>query len=137
MESKNAAVVRKWFGHAHIPQSCAERINQLTEEYLNPYLNFRRPCLFSRVTVDQHGKEKCFYPLSEVATPHERFRALPESERYLRPEWTLARLDGVADAVSDNTAVQMMHTALRQPHKYIHEQGRRFSEAKLQPWARG
>ena len=77
------------------------------------------------------GKEKRFYPLLEVATPHERFRALPEAERHLRPEW----LDGVADASSENTAVQMMYTTLRQLHKYIHEQDRRFAEAKLQPWA--
>ena len=41
VESKNAAVVR---------------INQFTEEHLNPYLNFHRSCLFSRVTVEQHGK---------------------------------------------------------------------------------
>ena len=60
VESKNAAVVRKWFGHAHIQQSCTERINQFTED-LNPYLNFRCSCLSSRVRADQRGKEKRVY----------------------------------------------------------------------------
>ena len=32
--------MREWFGHVHIPQSFAQRINQFTEEYLNPYFEF-------------------------------------------------------------------------------------------------
>ena len=34
-------------------------------------------------------------------------------------------------------SAQMMHTSLQQLYKYIHEQGRHFAEAKLQPWAQG
>ena len=45
-ETKNGAVVRKIFGYAHIPQHHAVRFNTFCREYLNPFLNFHRPCLF-------------------------------------------------------------------------------------------
>jgi transposase InsO family protein len=43
-ESKNGAVVRKLFGYSHIPQRWAPLINDFNQQYLNPYLNFHRPC---------------------------------------------------------------------------------------------
>jgi len=46
VECKNGAVIRKAFGHAHIPQRHAERFNAFCTEHLNPLLNFHRPCLF-------------------------------------------------------------------------------------------
>ena len=87
--------------------------------------------------MDRRGKEKRVYPLSKVGTPYERFRALPEAERHLKSEWTLARLDAAANAISDNEAVQMMRIVLQQLYKYIHKQHHRFAGAKLQPWVAG
>ena len=46
-ETKNGAVVRKEFGYTHIPQRHAARFNTYCTEYLNPFLNFHRPCLFA------------------------------------------------------------------------------------------
>jgi transposase InsO family protein len=47
-ETKNGAVVRKLFGYdEHIPQRHAGRFNTFCMEYLNPFLNFHRPCLFA------------------------------------------------------------------------------------------
>ena len=46
-KTKNGAVVRKEFGFAHIPQRHAVRFNTYCAEYLNPFLNFHRPCLLS------------------------------------------------------------------------------------------
>jgi len=43
-ESKNGAVVRKLFGHTHIPQRWAPLINNFNQQYLTPYINFHRPC---------------------------------------------------------------------------------------------
>ncbi len=45
-ESKNASVVRKHLGYAHIPQHCASLVNAFCADYLNPYVNFHRPCFF-------------------------------------------------------------------------------------------
>lgn len=46
-EAKNGAVVRKLFDYEHIPQRPAKRFNTFCLEYLNPFLNFHRPCLLA------------------------------------------------------------------------------------------
>jgi len=51
-ETKNGAVVRKVFGYGHIPQRHASRFNTFCVEYLNPFLNFHRPCLFPAEVPD-------------------------------------------------------------------------------------
>jgi len=38
-ESKNAAVICKHFGYAHVPQKWAPLINQFNQDILNPYIN--------------------------------------------------------------------------------------------------
>ena len=67
-ETKNGAVVRKEFGFAHIPQRHAARFNTYCAEYLNPFLNFHRPCLFATDKLDPkkpgrikkvHGNRHC------------------------------------------------------------------------------
>jgi transposase InsO family protein len=58
VESKNGAVVRKLFGHAHIPQRWATLINAFNQAHLNPYLNFHRPCFFPEIRTDQKGKAR-------------------------------------------------------------------------------
>ena len=45
-EGKNASVVRKWFGHAHIPQRFAPLVDRFARDVLSPALNFQRPCMF-------------------------------------------------------------------------------------------
>ncbi len=49
VEGKNGAVVRKHLGCAHVPQNYAGLINDFNRDYLNPYLNFHRPCSFPEV----------------------------------------------------------------------------------------
>ena len=46
VECKNGAIVRKHLGYTHIPQKYAPQINQFTLQFLNPYVNFHRPCFF-------------------------------------------------------------------------------------------
>ena len=58
VESKNGAVVRKLYGHAHIPQRWASLINVFNQEHLNPYVNFHRPCFFPEIRTDPKGKER-------------------------------------------------------------------------------
>ena len=57
-ESKNASVVRKHLGYVHIPQNFAREVNSFCRDYLNPYVNFHRPCFFSETTTDAKGREK-------------------------------------------------------------------------------
>jgi len=50
-ESKNASVVRKIFGYTHIPQKWAAEINTFNRAYLNPYINYHRPCFFPEIII--------------------------------------------------------------------------------------
>ena len=57
-ESKNGAIIRKYLGYTHIAQKWAPLINEFNRKYLNPYLNFHRPCYFAEIKIDAKGKEK-------------------------------------------------------------------------------
>jgi len=79
VESKNGAVVRKLFGHAHIPQRWASLINVFNQEHLNPYLNFHRPCFFPEIRTDPKGKERKVYRYEMMMTPYEKLQTLPQA----------------------------------------------------------
>jgi transposase InsO family protein len=108
VESKNGSVVRKQLGYAHIPQACAQLINQYNGNFLSLYVNFHRPCFFPVSIVDHRGKVKKTYPYREVMTPYEKLRSLPQVEGYLRPGVTLERLDDIANQMSDNEFAERM-----------------------------
>jgi transposase InsO family protein len=108
VESKNGSVVRKHLGYAHIPQPCAELINQYHRDVLNLYVNFHRPCFFPVSVIDHRGKVKKTYPYQEVMTPYEKLRSLPQAETCLRPGVTLKRLDDIAHQMSDNEFAERM-----------------------------
>lgn len=102
VETKNGAVLRKNLGYAHIPQACAGWLDQYHKDYLNPYVNFHRPCFFPVSVIDHRGRIKKTYPYKEVMTPYERLRSLANAERYLRPGVTLEKLEAIANQMSDN-----------------------------------
>jgi len=52
VECKNAHIIRKVFGHAHIPQHYASQMNEFNQQFLNPHINYHRPCLFPETTID-------------------------------------------------------------------------------------
>ncbi len=108
VESKNGSIVRKQLGYAYIPQVCAELINEYNRAFLNPYVNFHRPCFFPVSVIDRKGKIKKTYPYEEVMTPYEKLKSLPEGESYLRPGVTLERLRTIADQMSDNEFAERM-----------------------------
>jgi hypothetical protein len=108
VESKHGSVVRKHLGYAYIPQACAEVLNQYNSEFLNPYINFHRPCFFSVAVIDHRGKGKKTYPYQEVMTPYDRFKSLPAAESYLRPGVTMKELDDIANQMSDNEYAERM-----------------------------
>ena len=60
-ETKNGAIVRKHFGYEHIPQHFAAQVNAMCQDFLNPYVNFHRPCFFAKTITDSKGKERKQY----------------------------------------------------------------------------
>src|SRR4030043_905591 len=111
VETKNGSVLRKNLGYAHIPQTCAELLNEYHKGYLNPYINFHRPCFFPVSVIDHRGKIKKTYSYEEVMTPYERLKTVPKAESYLRPGATLEKLGTIANQMSDNQFAERMVNA--------------------------
>lgn len=122
-ECKNGHVIRKQFGHGHIPQHYAEQMNDFNRRYLNPYLNYHRPCHFPKTITDSKGKQKKTYPYNRIMTPYDKLKSLPKADQYLKPSLSFAKLDRVAYEITDSQAAQRLQTARKQLFKTIHEQG--------------
>ena len=110
-ESKNASIVRKHLGYGHIPQRFAVPVNAFCRDYLNPYINFHRPCLFAETTTDAKGRQRKKYPYKLMMTPYEKLKSLPSSEEFLKPGITFEKLDAESSAMSDNEAAERMNNA--------------------------
>ncbi len=112
-ETKNGAVVRKVFGYGHIPQRHASRFNTFCLEYLNPFLNFHRPCLFATEVADpkKPGRIKRVYRPRDVMTPLDKLAGLPEAHKHLREGITLEHLYQLARALSDVQAAEELNEA--------------------------
>lgn len=70
-ESKNASVVRKHMGYAHIPQHFAQPINAFYQNTFNPWLNLHRPCLYATSVMNDKGKIVKRYRPKDAKTPLE------------------------------------------------------------------
>lgn len=121
-ESKNASVVRKIFGYTHISPKWASEINRFNREYLNPYINYHRPCFFPETIINAKGKQQKIYPYKNMMTPFERLKSLPDVEQYLKPEITLEVLNEYALQMSDNEAADCLHKARQQLFGLIFKQ---------------
>jgi len=112
-ETKNGAVVRKEFGYAHVPQRHAARFNTYCQEYLNPFLNFHRPCLFATDRLDpkKPGRIKRVYRPQDAMTPLDKLASLPEVNRVLRAGVTLEHLTQLATAITDVQAAEELNEA--------------------------
>ncbi len=108
VESKNGSVVRKHLGYAYIPQACATMINEYNRDFLNPYVNFHRPCFFAVSVTDHRSKVKKTYPFEKVMTPYEKLRSLPTADVSLQPGVTMKTLDDIANQMSDNDFAERM-----------------------------
>lgn len=108
-ETKNGAVIRKHMGWGHIPAAHAKRIQQFYSAYLNPYLNYHRPCAQADVEVDAKGRKRRRY--RRYQTPLETLLSLPNAQQYLRPGLTLATLKRISKLRSDTEAARLMQQA--------------------------
>jgi hypothetical protein len=110
-ESKNGSIVRKHLGYSHIPQRFAAQVNAFDREYLNPYVNFHRPCLFAETITDAKERQRKRYPYQLMMTPYEKLKSLHNAEQFLKPAITFEQLDAQATAMSDNDAAQRLNNA--------------------------
>jgi transposase InsO family protein len=109
VETKNGAIIRKHMGWGHIQAAHADPIQQFYRAYLNPYLNYHRPCAQADVEVDAKGRKRRRY--RRYQTPLETLLLLPKPQQYLRPGLTLATLQRIAGLRSDTEAARLMQQA--------------------------
>jgi transposase InsO family protein len=111
VESKNGSVIRKQFGYAHIAQHFAAHMNAFSRAFLNPYVNFHRPCYFATEEVDAKGKIRKRYPHELIMTPFDKLKTLPPLSFNLRPGITLNNLERQARQMTDNQAAKALTDA--------------------------
>jgi len=108
VESKNGSVIRKNLGYTHIPQAAAGLLNKYHQYYLNPYINFHRPCFFPVEAIDKKGRVQKKYPYSKINTPFEKLKSIPDIEHYLRKDVSLDKMQRYAEQMSDNNFAERM-----------------------------
>lgn len=126
-ETKNGAIVRKTFGYGHIPQRFAAKVNAFCQDYLNPYINYHRPCFFPTAVTDAKGKVHKRYLLKDMMTPYAKLRSLPNAADCLKPGTTFAQLDAIAIGLTDNDAALRLNTARTKLFQSIHDRPKRVA----------
>ena len=109
VETKNGAVIRKHIGYGYIEAGQADSINSFYREYLNPYLNYHRPCAQADVEIDEKGRKRVRY--KRYQTPLETLLALDKPAQYLRQGLSINALKRIAAALSDTDAARRMQQA--------------------------
>ena len=109
VETKNGAVIRKHIGYGYIDASHAEAIDSFYCAYLNPYLNYHRPCAQADVKIDEKGRKRIRY--KRYQTPLETLSLLEKPAQYLRDGLSMNALKRVAAAISDTDAARRMQEA--------------------------
>jgi transposase InsO family protein len=117
VEAKNGAVIRKHLGYGYIAAQHAEEITGFYREYLNPYVNFHRPCAVPEQRHLGRGKIKRVY--RRWATPHELLEEAADLKDYLRPNLSPAQLQAQAAIQSDTEAALAMQEAKRELFRRI------------------
>ncbi len=109
VETKNGAVIRKHIGYGYIDAKHADAINDFYREYLNPYLNYHRPCAQADVKIDEKGRKRVSY--KRYQTPLETLSLLDNPAQYLRHGLSMNALQRVAAAIGDTDAARRMQQA--------------------------
>ncbi len=92
-------------------QRFAAPVNAFCRDFLNPYVNFHRPCLFAKTLTDAQGRSRKRYPYKLMMTPYEKLKSLPLAVQYLKPAITFQQLDAQANAISDNDFAHRLNQA--------------------------
>ena len=125
-ESKNASIVRKHMGYAHIPKKHAQPINTFYQESFNPWLNSHRPCMFATSKVNNKGKVIKVYKHEDVKTPLEALVLLDKLGLVqFKTETMLVDLLAQAKQQTDLAAAQKMQQAKQELFASFAKQKRR------------
>jgi hypothetical protein len=111
VEGKNGAVVRKQIGYGPIGCEHAEAFQKFYTAYLNPYLNFHRPCGYAIIETDLRGRRKRKYRHKDYRTPYEKLTSLEDWKEYLKEGITEIMLQRQAEGLSDTQAARRMQKA--------------------------
>ena len=109
VEAKNGAVIRKHIGFGHIGAQHADAVNAFHREYLNPYLNFHRPCAVPVIEIAANGKRRRVY--RQWDTPFDLLKQVSQCESLLRPGVTIASLENIARQQSDTESALALQQA--------------------------
>jgi len=112
VETKNGAVIRKHIGYGYIHANHADSVNDFYRQYLNPYLNYHRPCAQADVRIDEKGRKRICY--KRYRTPLETLLELHQPAQYLRQGISIDALKRIAGALSDTDAARRMQQAKAQ-----------------------
>jgi len=123
-ETKNGAIVRKHFGYSHIPQHWAGEVNAFCQDFLNPYVNYHRPCFFAEIVTDEKGKTRKKYRLKDMMTPYEKLKSLPTAEAFLKPGITFEQLEKTATTHSDNESAERVNEARKKLFQSINRRSK-------------
>ncbi len=115
VEGKNGSIIRKHMGRMHIGQKHADAINEFYRTYLNPYLNYHRPCGFATETISEKGKIKKVYNL--YRTPYDALEGHPKASEFLKDGVSWEKLNDAAHEMSDNECATAMQQAKYQLFK--------------------
>lgn len=108
VEGKNGAVIRKQIGYGWISRRHAEAFENFYRLWLNPYLNYHRPCGFARIQTGKRGKRKRVYRQEDYQTPYEKLRSLAGWEGHLKEGLSAGQLEQRAMAHSDTEFARQM-----------------------------
>jgi len=108
VETKNGAIIRKHIGYNHIPKDKYEMVNEFYQNYLNPYLNYHRPCAFPETITDKKGKQKKIYPKDNYLTPYEKLKTIKNVNNYLKENISFEKLNQIAYTMSDTEFALLM-----------------------------
>jgi transposase InsO family protein len=109
VETKNGSIIRKHIGYGYIDAGHAQQLTGFYRDFLNPYLNYHRPCAQPDVSIDPKGRKRIRY--KRYQTPLETLLQLHNPAQYLRPGLSPKALQRVAQAHSDTDAAVLMQQA--------------------------
>jgi hypothetical protein len=74
-------------------------------------MNFHRPCHFPNIEINDQGKQTKKYRQSDMKTPYEKLKSIPNAGQYIKPETSFGDMDKIALKQSDLDAWKKLQKA--------------------------
>lgn len=105
--------MRRQFGHAYVPAAKTREFNAFCKQYLNPFLNMHRPCLFGTEVPDakKPGRLRRIHRHDGRHAPLDKFASLPNAASFLRDGITLEDPLQEARRLTDVEAARQLRDA--------------------------